>query len=208
MDDEKKIRVLLVEDDPGDAYYLEDILSRQSTQFLPIVRVENLGLALERLEGGGFDLILLDLALPDSLGLDTFSKVYSHSPRVPIIVLTGLDDSDIALKAVSEGAQDYVVKGDFSGRLLEKAIRYAIERQKLILKLQEALEKIKVLSGMLPMCSNCRKIRNDQGYWDTVEQYVTAHADVQFSHSICPDCLRALYPDFADEILDAAKKRK
>ena len=208
MDDEKKIRVLLVEDDPGDAYYLEDILSRQSTQFLPIVRVENLGLALERLEGGGFDLILLDLALPDSLGLDTFSKVYSRSPRVPIIVLTGLDDSDIALKAVSEGAQDYVVKGDFSGRLLEKAIRYAIERQKLILKLQEALEKIKVLSGMLPMCSNCRKIRNDQGYWDTVEQYVRAHADVQFSHSICPDCLLALYPDFADEILDAAKKRK
>ena len=163
---------------------------------------------MEQLEGGGFDLILLDLGLPDSFGLDTFSKVYSHSPRVPIIVLTGLDDSDIALKAVSEGAQDYVVKGDFSGRLLEKAIRYAIERQKLILKLQEALEKIKVLSGMLPMCSNCRKIRNDQGYWDTVEQYVRAHADVQFSHSICPDCLLALYPDFADEILDAAKKRK
>lgn len=205
MNDDKRIRVLLVEDDPGDAYYLEDILSRQTTESMVIVQAENLSLALERLEGGSFDVILLDLALPDSFGPDTFHKAYSHSPRIPIIVLTGLDDSDIALKAVSDGAQDYLVKGDLSSRLVEKAIRHAIERQKLILKLQEALEEVKVLSGMLPMCSNCKKIRNDEGYWDAVDTYITTHADVQISHSICPDCLRALYPEFAEGILNKGK---
>jgi DNA-binding response OmpR family regulator len=83
-----------------------------------------------------------------------------------------------------------------------------IERERLITELREALAQVKQLSGLLPICSNCKKIRNDEGYWDSVEKYVTARADVQFSHGICPDCLRALYPENADEILDAAAKRK
>jgi hypothetical protein len=73
-------------------------------------------------------------------------------------------------------------------------------RQRTIVELQDALQKVKTLTGLLPICASCKKIRNDQGYWDSVEGYVQAHTDAQFSHGICPDCLHKLYPEFADEV--------
>ena len=80
--------------------------------------------------------MLLDLSLPDSQGLETFAKVYAHSPTVPIIVLTGNDDHDLALKAVKSGAQDYLVKGRLDRELLLRAMRYAIERKRYQLQLE------------------------------------------------------------------------
>ena len=73
-------------------------------------------------------------------------------------------------------------------------------REKLIAELQEALSKVKTLSGLLPICASCKKIRDDQGYWQQVEVYIQDHSDVDFSHGICPDCARKLYPDFIDRI--------
>jgi hypothetical protein len=70
------------------------------------------------------------------------------------------------------------------------------ERSITIQKLQDSLKKVKKLSGMLPICCSCKKIRNDEGYWDQIEQYIGEHADIQFSHGICPDCSKKLYPDF------------
>ena len=71
-----------------------------------------------------------------------------------------------------------------------------IERSITIQKLQDSLKKVKKLSGMLPICCSCKKIRNDEGYWDQIEQYIGEHADIKFSHGICPDCSKELYPDF------------
>jgi len=73
------------------------------------------------------------------------------------------------------------------------------EREKLINELQESLAEIKTLSGLLPICSACKKIRDDSGYWHNVEAYVSRHSDARFSHSICPDCMRRLYPDYTDK---------
>lgn len=78
------------------------------------------------------------------------------------------------------------------------------EREKLIAQLQEALAQVKTLSGFLPICASCKKIRDDSGYWKQIESYLSAHADVTFSHGMCPDCAQKLYGDFidVDEVLN------
>jgi PAS domain S-box-containing protein len=82
------------------------------------------------------------------------------------------------------------------------------EKASLIVKLQEALAEVKKLSGILPICSSCKKIRDDKGYWKQVERYIGEHSEAQFSHSICPDCIRKLYPEIADDVLAALEKRE
>ena len=72
----------------------------------------------------------------------------------------------------------------------------AAERERLIKDLQQALQDVKTLSGLLPICSSCRKIRDDRGSWNTLEQYVCEHSGAEFSHGLCPDCARRLYPDY------------
>ena len=104
-------RVLLVEDNPGDARLIREMLREAESDGLSIEWVSRLSDGLERLAGGEVDLVLLDLGLPDSRGLDTFFKAYSQAPDVPFVLLTGLDDETLALTAVRQGAQNYLVKG-------------------------------------------------------------------------------------------------
>jgi signal transduction histidine kinase len=96
---------------------------------------------LERLVSGGIDLVLLDLGLPDSQGLDTLSKVHAQAPAVPTVVLTGLDDETLALQAVRQGAQDYLVKGDFDSKVLWRVMRYAVERHTLMMELEQVRQQ-------------------------------------------------------------------
>ena len=124
------------------------------------------------------------------------------------MVLTGLDDSELAIKAVSEGAQDYLVKGQLDNQLVVRSIRYALERQKLLMNLQDALAEVKKLKALLPICSHCKKIRDDDGYWQAVEEYIGENAGVQFSHTLCPVCLEKLYPADLLERLRAKSKRE
>jgi preprotein translocase subunit YajC len=76
--------------------------------------------------------------------------------------------------------------------------RAEIEKDNLIVELKDALDKVKTLSGLLPICASCKKIRDDKGYWNQIEIYIGSHSNAEFSHSICPDCLKKLYPDFID----------
>ena len=80
------------------------------------------------------------------------------------------------------------------------------DKSNLIAELQNALAQVKKLSGLIPICASCKKIRDDQGYWRQVEEYVKEHSEAEFSHSICPDCMRTLYPEIADEVLGHLKK--
>ena len=93
--------------------------------------VGQLHAALKSLGDDNCDLLLLDLSLPDAQGLDTFTRAQRHAPQVPIILLTGLEDQELAVEAVRQGAQDHLVKGQFDGRLLVTAVRYAIERKQI-----------------------------------------------------------------------------
>ncbi len=129
--------VLLIEDNPGDARLIREILAEESAVPFRLTHADRLSRGLELLAQDDVDLVLLDLSLPDSHGLDTFSKVYAHSPKVPIIVLSGNDDQQLALYAVKSGAQDYLVKGKIDRELLLKAIQYSIERK----RYQEELER-------------------------------------------------------------------
>ncbi len=122
--------VLLVEDNPGDARLIRESLMDLGGNTFDLETADRLATALRRLSAGGIDAILLDLALPDSKGRETFSKAKAQAPTVPIIVLTGLGDEALALRMVQEGAQDYVTKIDLNGSVLSRAIRYAIEREK------------------------------------------------------------------------------
>ena len=123
-------RVLLIEDNPGDARLISEMLAEVRSAAFDLEWADDLSTGLERLATGGIDAVLLDLSLPDSQGLDTFVKTHIHAPQVPIIVLSGLDDEELAGKAVREGAQDYLVKGNVDTNLLVRALRYAIERKR------------------------------------------------------------------------------
>jgi diguanylate cyclase (GGDEF)-like protein len=128
--------VLLIEDNPGDARLIREMIAEEAGAPFEIECAPRLAQGLERLSAGGIALVLLDLSLPDSMGLETFAKVYAHSPAVPVIVLTGNDDNNLALAAVKRGAQDYLVKGRLDRELLLRSMQYAIERKRYQLQLE------------------------------------------------------------------------
>ncbi len=127
--EDKLIRVLIIEDNPQDLRLIHEMLKEVTYPSFELVSSETLSNGLKILINNGFDLLLLDLSLPDSTGLDTFASVYDQSPEVPVVILSGFDDEDTAIKAVREGAQDYLVKGQVNSLLLSRAISYAIERK-------------------------------------------------------------------------------
>src|SRR3954463_26715 len=129
-------KVLLIEDNPGDARLIQEMLAEEPEGPFALHCADRLSLGLEHLAGGETGLVLLDLSLPDSFGLETFAKVYAHSPMVPIIVLTGNDDQTIALSAVKGGAQDYLVKSRLERELLLRSMQYSIERKRYQVQLE------------------------------------------------------------------------
>ena len=124
------IKILIVEDNPDDVLLLREMLAESRTALFELAHVERLDQAFEYLAAQEVDVVLLDLSLTDSQGLDSFTRLASREPRVPIILLTGLDDEELAVKAVREGAQDYLVKGRMDRNPLARSIRYAIERKR------------------------------------------------------------------------------
>ena len=140
------VRVLLVEDNPGDARLVEILLSEGgSSAGFEVTHAERFAEALERLEKETFDVILLDLSLPDSSGLETVSRMRAAAPRTPMVVLSSQDDEEVALRAVQRGAQDYLIKGQGDGDLMARTIRYSIERQRAEEALRESEEHFRLL---------------------------------------------------------------
>jgi PAS domain S-box-containing protein len=143
-------RLLLVEDNPGDARLVRELL--RGVNGISIDAVDCLSAARARLSAPGIDIVLLDLGLPDSQGLETLARVRSHLPALPVIVLTGLDDEDLALEAVKAGAQDYLVKGRFDADSLLRAIRYATERKRAEAALRHGEERYRRLHESMTDC--------------------------------------------------------
>jgi len=143
------LRVLLVEDNPGDARLIKEMLREFTGAFLHLDWVGSLSAGLECLSAGGIDVALLDLSLPDSQGLDTVARVQARAPHLPIIVMTGLDDEALAVRAVRGGAQDYLVKGQVDSNLLVRAIGYAIARKRAEEEIRRGYRLQTVLNKML-----------------------------------------------------------
>ena len=129
-------RILLVEDNPGDARLVREYLKDEAVFRADLAHAERLSDAQRMLGTDRFDIVLLDLSLPDSKGLGTIVGAKEHARGIPIVVLTGLDDEELAMRALHEGAQDYLVKGRMDGSSVSRAIRYAIERHRLREELQ------------------------------------------------------------------------
>ncbi len=126
------LRILLVEDNLGDVRLLQEMFSTERAGSYEITSLPRLGLALNHLAKGNVDIVLLDLGLPDEEGIETVRRVRKLAPDVPLIVLTGRDDDEAVAEAMLEGAQDYLVKGQIENRALPRALRYAIERFRLV----------------------------------------------------------------------------
>jgi PAS domain S-box-containing protein len=321
--DRHVVRILLVEDNPADERLFRETCRDCPGLVVDVAWEQSMAAAIGRLAAGVFDVVVLDLELPDCTGLETLRAVLKAAPSVPVVVLTGLRDDAMTVEALREGAQDYLLKGELGPALCCRTLRYAIERkraeaqlrfqaaliasiqdavvatdldsiitswnqgaeltygywaseaigrdvcellhtgfpatprevalaklmeegswlgeltharkdgrrldvmasvalvknragvpvgvvavnrdvtemkalelerERLIGELKEALSNVKTLGGLLPICANCKKIRDDTGFWQAVEVFVRQRTDARFSHGICPDCARQLYP--------------
>ena len=209
----KNVRILLIEDNPGDVRLIQEIINEEKDSLWDVQVADTLAAGLKCLAAGGMNVILLDLALPDSIGLDTFHKIQRQAPSVPVIMLTVSNDEEMATRAIREGAQDYLVKGQFDRHLLARAILYSLERKSLLMdkelliaKQRELLDDLKTLNRLLPICAHCKKIRDDQGYWHEVEMFIQSHTNTTFTHGICPKCAAAMFPDKGKQIKKVPKK--
>ncbi len=127
---ETPLNILLVEDNPGDARLLAESLTEEAGDAFRLIWVKDLATAVEKISVELIDAVVLDLNLPDSEGLATFTKVHGVAGDTPVLVLTGLEDDEIGLKAIQQGAQDYLSKSDLTSGAIARALRYAIERNR------------------------------------------------------------------------------
>ncbi len=139
------VKVLLMEDNPGDARLIRELLAEGKGGSFRLESVDRLSAGIERLASGKVDVVLLDLGLPDSQGFDTFIKVHNSVPQIPIVILSGLTDEELAAKTVRDGAQDYLVKGHVDSNLLGRSLRYAIERKRGEVELQKYRDHLEEL---------------------------------------------------------------
>ncbi len=141
---DRPVNVLLIEDNPGDARLIKEFLAETESALFDLTWSDCLSKGLEHIATKAIDIILLDLQLPDSQGLETLVRVHTQAPEAPIVVLTGFDDETLAIKAVKEGVQDYLIKGQVDSNLLMRAMRYAIERKNTEKALRKAHAELEV----------------------------------------------------------------
>jgi DNA-binding response OmpR family regulator len=224
---ENHIKVLLIEDDEDDYILVKGLLSRTPSSKFDLDWVSDYDAGLEGISKHQHDVYLLDYRLGEQSGLDLLHELRHRGDEAPVIFFTGQGGYEIDVEAMLAGAADYLIKGQISADMLERAIRYTVERKhakdelrlhhdrledmvqertaqleqanemlrieiaerkQLISQLREALARVKTLSGLLPICAWCKKIRDDKGYWNHVEAYIADHSEADFTHGICPDC--------------------
>jgi CheY-like chemotaxis protein len=201
--DEKQTPLLLIVDDvETNIEVLANLLGDRSYGIAFATSGEQALAMVEELDP---DLILLDIMMPGMDGLEV-CRVLKRRPstrEIPIIFLTARTEVEDIAGGFEAGAVDYVTKPFQAAELLAR-VHVHIElkttrdaQKRLIEELHEALEEVRLLSGLLPICSFCKKIRDDQGYWQQVEDYISRHSQATFSHGICPQCMREHFPDLA-----------
>ncbi len=200
------ISVLYVEDEAFTRLEIQQFLRRRVREVY-IAENGDEGLALFREKHP--DVVLTDIRMPVMDGLKMAREIRSLDRDVPIIITTAHSDAPYMMDAIEVGVDQYVIKpvdmeklSAAIGKCAEligarrAAEQYQAEREKLIGELQEALSRVKLLSGLLPICSHCKKIRDDAGYWQQIELYIRDHSEAEFSHGLCPDCADKYYSEY------------
>ena len=178
--------IMVVDDNPDSLKLLSDILSEQGFQ---VRQALNGRLALAAVKQQSPDLFILDIRMPEMDGFELCRQLKNDSATcsVPVIFISGLDDPADKVKAFEMGGQDYITKPFEDTEVLARVETHIALRRKEV-ELQQALKEVQQLKGILPICCECKQIRDDKGYWQQVEQYISEHSDVQFSHGYCPTC--------------------
>jgi AmiR/NasT family two-component response regulator len=217
MSNQQDVRVLIAEDDYLNCEMIRGLLEEI---WYTVVGEAADGLeAVEMTQSLQPDVVLMDIKMPDIDGLEATRLIFERCPT-PVVVLTAYETPELVEEASAVGVGAYLVKPP-NAREMERAITIAIARfddlmelrrlnaelqagnearGRLILELQDALAQLKTLSGLLPICASCKKIRDDDGYWNQLEAYIQDHSEVVFSHGLCPECAKKLYPQiFGDD---------
>lgn len=187
----KNDTILIVDDTPENLQFLGVLLKRIN---YIIIEAKNGIQALELADKVNPDLILLDIMMPEMNGFEVCDSL-KQNPKtkdIPVIFLTGKTEPKSVVKAFETGAVDYVTKPFTPTELLAR-VKTHLELRRSKKELEEALKAIKVLQGIIPICSSCKKIRDDSGYWNQLEAFIEKHSDALFSHGICPQCSEKLY---------------
>jgi sigma-B regulation protein RsbU (phosphoserine phosphatase) len=207
------LTVLIAEDDPISRQLLAAALIRSGRE----VVVTSDGVeALATLEGENApSLAILDWMMPGLDGIEVCRKIRqtNRTPSTYIILLTARTHGGDIVSGLSAGADDYVTKPFEREELLarvqvgERVIELQNSLAQRVRELEIALSRVKLLQGMLPICSYCKKIRDDQNYWQRVETYISTHSEAQFSHSICPDCYDRLVAPEVERLKQETRKK-
>jgi YesN/AraC family two-component response regulator len=200
------LALLYVEDEPVTRSTIAAMLERQ---IRTVYQAGDGKAGLEAFKAHRPEVVITDIRMPVMGGLDMAREIRALAPRTHIIVTTAHNDTDFFLDAIDIGIDLYVLKPVSRERLfaairksqeilgLERVIKFKdAEQKRLIKELQQALASIKTLSGLIPICASCKKIRDDQGYWNQLEAYISEHSGAEFSHGICPECAIKIYPNF------------
>lgn len=194
-----KMKILIVDDIPENISALAIALESEGFDIKTAAGGEQ---ALQLVHHDSPDLILLDIRMNGIDGFETCLalKKSDATKDIPVIFLTVSKETEAVVKGFACGGVDYIAKPfrqeEVCARVRTHLYLRALvkEKEKLIGELKEALAKVKTLSGLLPICSSCKKIRDDKGYWNQIETYIRERSEADFTHGICPKCAKMLYP--------------
>jgi CheY-like chemotaxis protein len=210
--DTSKANILVVDDTLANLRLLVSMLTEYGYKVRPAT---NGRLALSAAQTEPPDLILLDIIMPEMDGYEMCGRLKAdeRTRDIPVIFISAIDEMFDKVAAFSIGGVDYITKPFHVGEVLARVnthltLRHLqktlqVKNEQLQAKnneLEAALAKVKLLSGLLPICANCKKIRDDEGYWQQVEVYIRDHSEAEFSHGLCPDCISKLYPELSEKV--------
>lgn len=193
----EQVKILVVDDEPINREVLRNLLLDDRIQ---LTMASNGRRALELIEKRSFHLVLLDVMMPRMSGFEVCQVIRETHPleSLPVIFLASRSQAADVVEGLAVGANDYLTKPISRKELLARLqphLDLARIRQDLERRVEEKVAELEILSGLLPICAQCKSVRDDEGLWEEIEVYIRSHSEVDFSHSICPACVEDLYPD-------------
>ncbi|MCP4348847.1 MAG: response regulator [Desulfobacterales bacterium] len=200
MNNNTQPSVLVIDDNIQNLQVLSEMLRSRNYK---VATVKDGFKALKFAKTKNPDIILLDIIMPEMNGFEVCRQLKSkdNTKDIPIIFISALNETEDIVKGFRAGGADYITKPFQSEEVLARVeVHLNLRRlqkhlQEKNAQLKDALEKVKTLKGLIPICANCKKIRDDKGYWHQVEAYIRKHSEAKFSHGICSECLKKLYPE-------------
>ncbi|MBF9016595.1 MULTISPECIES: two-component system response regulator [unclassified Oceanispirochaeta] len=194
----EELKILIVDDREENLFALEMLLHEMD---VTVIRTESGNDALKATLEHDFALALIDVQMPEMDGFETVKlmRLNKRTELLPVIFVSAIySDEFYHVKGIESGAVDFLVK-PLNPSILKGKVSVFLKLYKQRRELEKALENVEALQGLLPICSHCKSIRDDKGYWSKLENYFLDHSDILFSHSLCPDCFKKHYPEIADK---------